>query len=169
MNIDYDCRLYRELVSFPIDEIVQVTNRKGWKTTIHITNLAKLTWHELQLLMPAGGDAFTKRVLLYRQYQSGPQSTDARPNNPSLTRQETEEINIYLAIFRDQGFSALSQLNKYITDLSMWGRFPTLRSLNDHAEFKGIPGIQPKYFEIVCGILGVSGEGGRRLNGFRKY
>ena len=70
MKIEYDDKLYREMAKFSINEIIQVTNRKGRKSTIHITNITKLSWHELQLMVDSGSDSFSKRVMIYREYSS---------------------------------------------------------------------------------------------------
>ncbi|OJA03805.1 hypothetical protein BGC33_00590, partial [Bathymodiolus thermophilus thioautotrophic gill symbiont] len=65
MKIEYDNNLYKEIANFKINEIVRVTNREGIMSDIHITNIIKLKWHELQLLISIGTDRFSKMVLLY--------------------------------------------------------------------------------------------------------
>jgi hypothetical protein len=44
MKIDYDVSLYKEIANFSVNKVVQVSNRKGRKTTIHITNITQLSW-----------------------------------------------------------------------------------------------------------------------------
>ena len=82
---------------------------------------------------------------------------------------ETEEIQKYIDIYRSKGLRAHFQVNEYITRNDLWHQFPTIRSLNDHGDFKNIQGIQPKYFEIICQILNISGENGRQLDAYRHY
>ncbi|NQY07528.1 MAG: hypothetical protein HRT68_15360 [Flavobacteriaceae bacterium] len=167
-KIEYDPALYRVIANLRINEIVQVTNRKGYKSTIHITNITKLTWHQLQLIVVGGSSKFEKMYLLYKQY-----STEHQDNNVlkglCLSRTESTELQEYIDIFKANGFSKHTQVNENITEHGLWDRFPTIRSLNDHGEYKDIEGIEPKYFEIVCCILNISGEGGRALDNFKKY
>ena len=82
---------------------------------------------------------------------------------------ETEEIQKYIDIYRSKGFRAHFQVNEYITCNDLWHKFPIIRSLNDHGDFKNIQGIQPKYFEIILQILNISGENGRQLDAYRHY
>ena len=169
MKIDYDVALYKEIAQFPINEIVQVYNRKGRKHTIHITCISRLTWQELQLLMPEGADRFSKMVLLYQKYASSTASNSTQVNGVLLSKSENEEINKYISVFRDQGFTKHTVVNNYITENSLWDEFKTIRSLNDHGKHHDIEGIQPKYFEIVCSILKISGEGGAPLDSYKRY
>ena len=87
----------------------------------------------------------------------------------NLTSVEVHDINEYLNIYRDNSFSAHFEVNHYISQNNFWDNFPSIRSLNDHGPHRGIPGIQPKYFEIICQLLGVSGEGGLPLDAYQKY
>lgn len=169
MKIDYDVELYKEMAQFPINEIVQGYNRKGRKHTIHITCITRLTWQELQLLMPEGADRFSKMVLLYQKYVNSTVSSSAQINGVSLSKNESEEINKYIGIFREQGFTKHTDVNNHITESSLWDEFKTIRSLNNHGKHDDIEGIQPKYFEIVCSVLRISGEGGAPLDSYKKY
>ena len=169
MKIDYDVELYKEIAQFPINDIVQVYSRKGRKHTIHITCITRLTWQELQLLMPEGADRFSKMVLLYQKYANGTALNSTHVNGVLLSKAENDEINKYISIFCDQGFTKHTDVNNYITENSLWDEFKTIRSLNDHGKYHSIEGVQPKYFEIVCSILEITGEGGTPLDSYRKY
>ncbi|AUL95802.1 hypothetical protein FORC54_1657 [Vibrio vulnificus] len=72
-------------------------------------------------------------------------------------------------MFRDYNCTKHYEVNEIITERGDWDKFPTIRSLNDHGKHKEIPGIEPQYFEIVCNILNISGEGGLSLDGYKKY
>ncbi|PST99298.1 hypothetical protein [Photobacterium iliopiscarium] len=167
-KFEYDLVVYRQIANLKVNEIVQVTNRKGHRSTIHITNIVKLSWHQLQLLVSGGSTKFEKQYLLYKEY-----STKHRANNVlkgmSLSQAESSEIQEYIGIFKENGFSKHTQVNDYITSNNLWEHFPTIRSLNDHGEYREIEGIEPQYFEVVCRILNISGEGGRSLDNFKKY
>ncbi|MCR9982838.1 hypothetical protein NB610_12540 [Vibrio alginolyticus] len=167
-KFEYDPVLYRQIANFKVNEIVQVTNRKGQRSTIHITNIVKLSWHQLQLLVSGGSTKFEKQYLLYKEYSTKHQAHRVL-KGMSLSQAESTEIQEYIDIFKANGFSKHTQVNDYITNNSLWGHFPTIRSLNDHGEYKEIEGIEPKYFEVVCRILNISGEGGRSLDNFKKY
>lgn len=169
MKIDYDANLYRKIASLQLDEIVQVETRKGTRTTIHITDITKLSWRELQLLMPKGVDRFSKMTLLFEGHGNVLAGSVNQIRGLKLTSKETVEVNAYTNIYRENNFSKHSQVNDHITDNDLWSMFPTIRSLNDHGKFMEVPGIQPKYFEIVCGLLGISGGDGLPLDAFRKY
>ncbi|MBS3912288.1 MAG: hypothetical protein KGZ70_10795 [Hydrogenophaga sp.] len=169
MKIDYSPSLFREIANLALDEIVQVENRKGIKTTIHVRDITKLSWHELQLLMPEGSDSFTKKALLYRRYLKAEEGDTDPMRGQKLNIAETEEINEYLKIYRDNSFSKHFEVNRYITSNDLWQKFPTIRSLNDHGENKDIPGIEPKYFSAICQLLEISGEDGAPLQSYRKY
>lgn len=169
MKIDYDVTLYKKIANFRINEVVQVSNRKGKKSTIHIANITKLNWHELQLLVPNGIDKFTKMVLLYNEYTNKKAISKSVINGNSLSRDESREINDYVNIFRDYGCTEHHEVNEIISQRGDWDNFKTIRSLNDHGRYKGIEGIQPKYFEIICHILKISSGNGLPLDGYRKY
>lgn len=169
MKTEYNVDLYKEIANLEINEIVQVTNRKGIKSAIHIKNITKLSWRELQLLMPHGKDRFSKMVLLYNKYHSLALQGDYPMQGNILTTIETKEIDDYIKLYRENSFSKHFEVNEYILDNNLWGEFPTIRSLNDHGNYKEIHGIQPKYFEVVCRLLGISGEGGLPLDAYKKY
>lgn len=168
MKIEYDEGIYIKIANFAINEIVQVSNRKGRRSTIHIQNITRLNWHQLQLLMPAGEDSFTKMILLYQKYCNQSQC-DGGNRGETLSPDETAEVNDYMKIFRDNVFSTHIEVNEYITDNNLWDQFSRIRSLNDHGSHKNIRGIQPKYFHIVCQLLGITGEGGLPLDFYKKY
>jgi hypothetical protein len=165
--MEYDVNLYKKIADFKINEVVTVTNRNGRKTTIHITNLTKLSWHELQLLSGGGSNKFGKMVYLYEKYKEKNINSDPRlvnvTNGEKLSESETNEISRYVKIFRNNNFENHTEINNYITENGIWDDFPTIRSINDHGEYKNIPGILPKYFEIVCSILKINGDKGAPL------
>lgn len=169
MKIDYDVSLYREIANFSVNKVVQVSNRKGIKSTIHITNITQLSWQNLQLLVSSGSDRFSKMVFLYREYsQQGQISESVIRGNP-LSSNESKEINEYIKIFRKHGCTRHHEVNEIITKNRLWDNFKTIRSLNDHGKSKEIEGIQPQYFEVVCNILKISGDKGSPLDGYKKY
>ena len=168
MKIEYDAVLYKKIANLHLNEIVQVRNRKGRNFTIHITNLARLSWQELQLLSSAGEDRFSKMVALYEHY-STPRAEDIVVSRHRLSTEEIEEIQRYIEIYQTEGLCVHFQVNEYITSNDLWHKFPTIRSLNDHGEFKNIQGIQPEYFAIICHLLKISGENGRPLDAYRAY
>ncbi|MCL7420600.1 MAG: hypothetical protein M8364_06825 [Methylobacter sp.] len=169
MKIDYDVSLYKKIARLGLNVIVQVKNRKGVRHTIHIQNITKLSWHELQLLVPYGDDKFTKMVLLYEQYTKNNNSDEPIMAGETLTPDESDELNDYIRMYRENSFSKHFEVNEYISANNLWDRFPTIRSLNDHGDYKGIKGIQPKYFEIICRLLDISGEEGAPLDAYTKY
>ena len=169
MKIEYDNNLYKEIANFKINEIVRVTNREGIMSDIHITNIIKLRWNELQLLISIGTDGFSKRVLLYREYSSKKVISESTINGKALTSDESREISDYIEIYRTCDCEKHHEVNKIITQRNIWNQFRTIRSLNDHREYKEIEGIQPQYFEIICNILKISGGHGLPLDNYRKY
>ncbi|MCF6255809.1 MAG: hypothetical protein L3K25_05840 [Gammaproteobacteria bacterium] len=169
MKIEYDVSLYIEMANFSVNEVVQVSNRKGRRSTIHITNITKLSWQDLQLLVSSGADKFSKMVMLYREYSSKKEVSESVIRGKSLSLNETSEINEYIKIFRDHGCTKHHEVNEIIAQRDEWDSFKTIRSLNDHGKHKEIEGIQPQYFEIICNILKISGEQGLPLDSFQKY
>ncbi|HFG2180048.1 MULTISPECIES: hypothetical protein [Vibrio] len=169
MKIEYDVELYKKIANFKVNEVVQVCNRKGHRSTIHITNITKLSWQELQLLVASGSDRFSKMVYLYREYASKKEVSESVIRGKPISKSENEEINEYIRMFRDYNCTKHYEVNEIITERGDWDKFPTIRSLNDHGKHKEIPGIEPQYFEIVCNILKISGEGGLSLDGYKKY
>jgi len=169
VKIEYDASLYREIANFSVNEVVQVSNRKGRRSTIHIINITKLSWQDLQLLISSGPDRFSKMVLLYREYSSKKKVSESVIRGKPLSSNESREINEYIKIFRENYLTKHHEVNEIINQSHAWDNFKTIRSLNDHGEHKQIEGIQPKYFEIVCNILKISGEKGLPLDSYKKY
>ncbi len=169
MKIDYNPSLFKQIADLSVNDIVQVKNRKGIRKSIHITNIANLTWQQLQLLMPAGPDRFSKMFLLYQRYKAHTPENTANVAGTALTPIESREVQHYIQIFRENHFQEHTEVNNHITAGDMWDAFPTIRSLNDHGEYKHIPGIQPKYYEIICQLLSIWGNNGRPLDDFHKY
>lgn len=169
MKIEYELSLYIEMARFQINDVVQVSNRKGRKSTIHVTNVTALTWHQLQLLVSEGADKFTKMVLLYREYSTKEKISKSIVNGKHLSSEEVQEIDQYVRLFRKHGCTEHHQVNEIISQKSAWDQFKTIRSLNDHGKYKQIKGVQPKYFEIVCGILEISGGYGYPLDRYEIY
>ena len=169
MKIEYSATLFREIANLALNEFVQVENRKGTKLTVHVRDITKLSWRELQLLMPDGSDSFTKKVLLYRRYLKADGENADPMRGQKLDLAETEEINEYVKIYRENSFSKHFEVNQHITINGLWHNFPKIRSLNDHGVSKDIPGVEPKYFSVICHLLGISGEDGAPLQSYRKY
>lgn len=169
MKIEYDADLYKKIASLNFNKIIQVRNRKGIERTIHIQNITRLSWHELQLLITEGKDTFSKMVLLFHKYISLDSSEEFQLRGKNLTSKESEEIIEYIKIYRKNSFSRHFEVNEYITENDLWDNFSTIRSLNNHGDYKEIKGIQPKYFEMICQILNISGEGGLPLDAYKKY
>jgi hypothetical protein len=169
VKIDYDPSLYRQIANFPVNEIVRVANRKGRNRTIHITNIVKLSWLELQLLVPEGADRFSKMVILFNKLSGTESLTSNGIKGESLSAAESCEVDEYIRIFKREGFSKHTEVNDFISKNELWNNFKTIRSLNDHGKFKEIEGIQPKYFEVICHILNISDEGGLPLDSYTKY
>ena len=168
MKIEYDVELYKKIAQLNLNEFVTTENRKGRKTTIYITNITNLSWRELQLLVGGGQDRFSKMVLLYNKYngvsETESQKFQAQYKGEQLTTAESKEINDCIDIYRRNGFTKHHEINQFITDNKKWDDFPTIRSLNNHGEHKeNIEGILPKYYTIICKILGITGENGSPL------
>lgn len=169
MKFEYDVNYYKKMANYSINEVVQVSNRKGKKSTIHITNITKLTWNELQLLVASGADRYSKMVLFYQALTSSKALSGTSVNGKALSTQEVQEIEMYIQIYRNHGCTKHHEVNEIISQKDIWDNFKTIRSLNDHGNFTGIEGIQPTYFEIICDILKISGESGQPLDGYTKY
>lgn len=169
MKIGYDVNLYKEIANFSVNEVVKVSNRKGRQSAIHITNITKLSWQDLQLLVSAGSDKFSKMVFLYREYSSRQLVSVSVIRGKPLSQNESKEINEYIKIFCENGCTKHHEVNEIIAKSGKWDSFKTIRSLNDHGEHKEIEGIQPQYFEVVCNILRISGEKGLPLDSYKKY
>lgn len=161
----FDPNIRRKIGLLRLNEIVQTTNRHGKRTTIRITNITELSWENLQALSIPGEDSISKMIALHEIYSN----PDARKPSNSFTQQEVGEVDSYIAIFNRNQFSTHIQVNDYIDSNDLWDSFPTIRSLNDHAEYKGIRGIQPKYFAAICCLLGISGQNGHPIDSYRSY
>ncbi|ALM66724.1 hypothetical protein FORC4_1751 [Vibrio parahaemolyticus] len=168
MKIEYDVDLYKKIARFQVNDIVEVSNRKGIRSVIHVKNITKLSWQELQLLVSGGSDRFTKMVILYQHY-SNLASFSNVIRGSQLTKKESDEVKAYIDIYQLNGFVEHHEVNRYITINGIWSLFPTIRSMNDHGNGKIVEGIQPRYFEIVCKILNISGDDGTPLKGFSPY
>lgn len=169
MKIEYDVDLYRKMATFDVNKMVQVQNRKGHRSTIHITQITKLSWHELQLLVSSGADKFTKMYLLYQELATERKISSSVINGYTRTVNEEYEISKYIEIFRKFNCREHYEANEIITQQDRWDEFKTIRSLNDHGKHKEIPGIQPKYFEIICNILKITGSNGHSLDNYEVY
>jgi hypothetical protein len=101
MKIEYDQSLYIKIANLRLNEIVQVKNRKGVRSTVRIQNITALSWNELQLLMPEGENRFSKMVLLYNRYSCIDQPHQPIFRGTKLTSVEVNEINEYINIFRN--------------------------------------------------------------------
>lgn len=108
-------------------------------------------------------------VFLYREYSQQGQVSESVIRGKPLSSNETKEINEYIKIYRDYGCTKHHEVNDIITRNRLWGNFRNIRSLNDHGEVKGIEGIQPQYFEIICNILNISGDKGLPLDSYQRY
>lgn len=86
-----------------------------------------------------------------------------------LNSAEEKEVTNYIKIYMDNGFTEHFEVNTFISQNNMWDLFPNMRSLNDHAENKEIPGILPKFYAIVCKRLDIEGAGGASLDKAEHY
>ncbi len=77
---------------------------------------------------------------------------------------EDKELDEYIEIYTKYSFKEHYEVNHYITKNELWNKFPNIRSLNDHASHKGIPGILPKFYAQVCERLEIEGAGGSPLD-----
>ena len=167
--MEYDNNLHEKIASLRINRIVFVSNRKGWETPVIIRNITKLESKELQLLSPGKGTDFEKMVALYQYYKDYGTENNQKLKNGALTESESDEVIRYVDIFKSNNFTEHFQVNKYITDNGLWNNFIKIRSLNDHWLSKDVPGIQPKYFKIICRLLNIQGGNGSPLVGYKTY
>jgi len=86
-----------------------------------------------------------------------------------LNTDEEQEVNRYIQIYIENDFKEHFEVNKYISFNNMWDLFPNIRSLNNHANNKEIPGILPKFYAIVCKKLDIKGAGGAALDKAEHY
>ena len=108
-------------------------------------------------------------VLLYKKFSSKKAISETVIKGKSLSNDESREINDYVNIFRNFGFTEHHEVNEIISQRGDWDNFKNIRSLNDHGKYTGIEGIQPKYFEMICHILKISGGNGLSLDGYERY
>jgi hypothetical protein len=87
----------------------------------------------------------------------------------SLTDLEINQVRRYVGIFRSNLFQEHYEVNNFITNHGLWNQFFKIRSLNDHGLHKGIPGILPKYFKVVCELLAITGACGAPLDKAEPY
>ena len=86
-----------------------------------------------------------------------------------LSCAEIAELKEYTEIFIENKFEVHHEVNQFISEHKRWSDFSCIRSLNDHGDNKGVPGILPKFFKAVCILLGVSGDNGTPLDRAIKY
>ena len=87
----------------------------------------------------------------------------------NLTWQEQQEIDEYINIFEDFNFQKHYEVNNYISKNKLWDRFPTIRAENTHENGAIVDGISPKYFAIVCRLVGMEYGGGSNLIKSERY
>lgn len=167
--MEHDKNLYEKIASLRINRIVFVSNRKGRETPVIIRNITKLESKELHILVPGKGTDFEKMVALYQYYKDYGAENNQKLKNGALTESESDEVIRYVDIFKSNNFAEHFQVNKYITDNGLWNNFIKIRSLNDHWLSKDVPGIQPKYFKIICRLLDIQGGNGSPLVGYKTY
>lgn len=88
---------------------------------------------------------------------------------PRLSIEEAKEVGQYIKIFKENDFKLHYEVNGFITKNGAWDSFPCIRSLNDYGKNTGIPGIQEKFFEIICEQLEIGGAGGHPLDKATPY
>lgn len=87
----------------------------------------------------------------------------------TLSPAESEEVERYMEIYKRNGFEEHYEVNRYITETHSWDEYPNIRSLNDHGEHMGIPGILPRFYAIICEELEIAGAGGVPLDKATHY
>lgn len=169
LKIEYDVYLYKEIAQFSLNEMVQVTNRRGITRTIHITNITQLGWSDLQQLVSRGADKFSKMVLLYEHYSEFGFILGSESKGKPLSLSEKSEILKYIQIYQNNEFTKHFEVNDFISEKNRWDEFKSIRSMNNHGKYTEIKGIQPTYFKIICDILKISGEFGLPLDSYKEY
>lgn len=86
-----------------------------------------------------------------------------------LSIDDIKQVKKYLKIYSDNKFNSQKEANNYITENKLWGEFCSIRSLNDHGEYKDVPGITPKAYRITCEIIKVTKGNGAKLTNYKKY
>ena len=87
----------------------------------------------------------------------------------NLTSQEEKEIREYISIYNRLNFSKHYEVNNFISINRLWYRFPAIRSMNTHANGATVPGIFPKYYSIVCKLVGMESGDGTSLEKSEEY
>ncbi len=86
-----------------------------------------------------------------------------------LSDKAWEQVKEYVSIYRDNSFSKHHEVNNYITNNGLWGRFSEMRSMNDHGNDKVVRGITRMYFRLICELLKITGGDGDPLIKAEKY
>lgn len=81
----------------------------------------------------------------------------------SFTLAEVRELTAYCGLFIKHGFQRHWDVNEYLDKTNGWGNFPTIRSLNTHANGYTVNGILKRYYAIVCEILEIGSDNGTPL------
>lgn len=87
----------------------------------------------------------------------------------NLNSNEIKELTEYISIFHENDCKMHWEVNQIISDKYLWDSFPTIRSLNTHKSSHSVKGIDPKYYSIVCNILGVGRSGSNYLIDSENY
>jgi hypothetical protein len=86
-----------------------------------------------------------------------------------LSSKERLQVLEYVRIFRENGYAEHWQVNRWIDRFGSWDDFDSLRAINDHVVAKGVRGISPKFFSIVCTLLDIGPDDGSRLIKSTRY
>ena len=97
------------------------------------------------------------KIQVYKKYYS------------KISAEEYLEVEKYLEIFKKNNFTKHYEVNEFISNNLLWNEFQNIRSLNKHGEHKGIKGILPKIFAIICTELEISGANGTPLDKAEHY
>jgi len=87
----------------------------------------------------------------------------------NITLDEKKEVIAFVDIFLKGEFKEHWEVNNWISENALWDKFSNIRSINDHENAKGLHGIQPKFFAIVCQLLEFSHFEGSKLISSKKY
>lgn len=85
-------------------------------------------------------------------------------NDKSIEIKTEDELNRYINIYEEMGFSEHYEVNAYISTNNIWDDFSNIRSFNYHGSYEKIQGILPQYFAEVCKRLSIKGAGGVPLS-----
>lgn len=86
----------------------------------------------------------------------------------NISLQELNEIKNYINIYKKHNFKEHYEVNEFISKMNLWGKFPKIRSLNDHGSYR-VQGILPKFFAIICEELNIEGASGAPLDRATPY